>query len=250
MRRFERSDEGTAFYGTAPPKMRSERLQAFHKALWDALVPASGESTSVQGELIRAVERLHSDSLCEGMGNYYEGMGDRGDSAKVEDTYLGQLMVFMLDTLIENRNQGLDTEDVAYFADARTRMSSDWLRQKRIYELDNKYNESEASEAETKELQQLEAAAAATDGRPDWEDVFHRADRCIANWCITNPDFVDRKGRPVEVRGLRHVMAIFEPPLAPPPPCPICNGKGWLPPRDATQFPEVCSCKREHAQPT
>ncbi len=115
--------------------------------------------------------------------------------------------------------------------------------------MNHKSNESEASEAELKELRELEAA-----GGLAWEEVLNRADRCIANWCIANPRLVDRYGRPVEDRGIRDVKTIFKPPPSPPPPCLLCRGKGWLSPKDPTQFPEVCSCKaasrRAHANIT
>ncbi|MBL8952382.1 MAG: hypothetical protein JNK82_16500 [Myxococcaceae bacterium] len=48
MKRFDPSDEAR------------DRLQAFTKALGDALVPDSGEAESLQGERVRTNERLRS----------------------------------------------------------------------------------------------------------------------------------------------------------------------------------------------
>jgi len=234
-RRFDRTDEGIGL------QTSSERLRAFYEALWKALVPRSRDPVSIQGELVRVVTWLRGDFLKEGMDNYY---GDESDE-RLEDMPLGPTVIVMLDTLVENRNRALDDEDVAYFTAVRRVVHSDWLVGNRRLELSCKENGDEASEAETKELRELEAAG----GGMVWDEVLNRAERCIANWCIANPKLVDRKGRPVEEGGIREVNTIFEPPPAPPPPCPICKGKGWLPPRDATQFPEVCSCKREQAQP-
>ena len=36
-------------------------------------------------------------------------------------------------------------------------------------------------------------------------ELFDRAERCIANWCIANPELVDSEGRAVEERGVRSV---------------------------------------------
>jgi hypothetical protein len=40
-----------------------------------------------------------------------------------------------------------------------------------------------------------------------------------------------------------------QPPAAPPASCPICNGRGWLPQSDPTQFPELCACRKQAAAP-
>ncbi len=177
----------------------------------------------------------------QGLGNYYE---DDSRDGTLGGTFVGKMLLFMLDTLVENRNRPLDDEDVAYFAGVRGVVESDWLKHKRIFELDEKLNESEASDAEVKELRDFEASG----GGPAWEELLKRAERCIANWCIANAGLVDRQGRPVEDRGIREVKTIFEPPPVPVPPCPVCKGKAWLPPRDATQFPEACWCKARQAQ--
>lgn len=235
MRRFDRGDEGI------DRQLDSERLRAFHKALCDALVPGTGKPVSVQGELVLAFTLLRGPFLLYGMEDYY---GD-DSSDEFENTFLGEGTLFMLDTLIENRNAPLDDEDLAFFTDVRNVVEADWLVGRRIAELNHKSNESEASEVESKELRELEAA-----GGLAWEEVLNRADRCIANWCIANPHLVDREGRRVEDRGIREVKTIFEPPPPPPPPCPHCRGKGWLPPMDASQFPERCSCKAENRRPS
>ena len=104
------------------------------------------------------------------------------------------MLLFMLDTLVENRNRPLDDEDVAYFAGVRGVVEPDWLKHKRIFELEEKRNESEASDAELKELEDLETAG----GGVGWEELLKRAERCIANWCIANAALVDCQGRAVE----------------------------------------------------
>ena len=43
------------------------------KHLWKTLVPKSGQADTVQGELIRAVERLRWESRNNGNGNWDEG---------------------------------------------------------------------------------------------------------------------------------------------------------------------------------
>ena len=58
MRKFEPAEEATE---TAPG---SDRLEAFTKALYQALVPNSGACVSVQGELVRANERLCFANWC------------------------------------------------------------------------------------------------------------------------------------------------------------------------------------------
>jgi hypothetical protein len=179
MRRFDRTDQGIGL------QMGSERLRAFYEALWKAVVPSSREPVSLQGELLRVVTWLRGDFLKEGMENYYGD--DRHE--RFEDMPVGPMVIVMLDTLIENRNRALDDEDVAYFIAVRRVVHSDWLVGNRRLELSCKENGDEASEAETKELRELEAAG----GEIAWDEVLNRADRCIANWCIANPNLVDRR---------------------------------------------------------
>ena len=47
--------------------------------IWNELVPASGESTSPVGELVRAFGRINYDMGNNGAGNIYEGWGDYGE---------------------------------------------------------------------------------------------------------------------------------------------------------------------------
>ena len=54
MKMFDLTDEDNSDVNPMP----GERLQAFTKALWDALVPGNGSCASVHGELIRANETL------------------------------------------------------------------------------------------------------------------------------------------------------------------------------------------------
>src|SRR5262245_60792312 len=112
MDRFDRTEEAVE------SRMSSERLQLFTKALLDACVPLpqSGECGSVQGELIRANTRLQSEYFRNAMGNYYWEWGDSDEgNPEVASTFFGALLFFLLDTLISNRNEALDAEDLAYF---------------------------------------------------------------------------------------------------------------------------------------
>ncbi|MDO3410478.1 hypothetical protein QWJ34_11965 [Saccharibacillus sp. CPCC 101409] len=43
------------------------------RALWDALVPDSGQADTVQGELVRSIQRLRSESHRNGNANWDEG---------------------------------------------------------------------------------------------------------------------------------------------------------------------------------
>ncbi|AKV00430.1 hypothetical protein AKJ09_07093 [Labilithrix luteola] len=234
MQPFEREDEGA--YGRIP----SERLRAFTKALWNALVPASGACASVQGELIRANDRLQGEYYREGMGNYYEpGTNANGGPQSTYACAPRALLVFVLDTLVENRGGGLDDDDVAFFQTTRLAVESDYRTRLRINELvyQEEIDGRELTDAEKTELERLESA----EGRIPWEDVLKRAERCIANWCIANPKLVDRQGNAIEERGVADVSHIFEPP-PPPPKCSRCAGRGWLPPPDRSSFPTMCSC--------
>jgi hypothetical protein len=238
MQRFERSDEAVTTGEPAECRPASDRLQTFTKVLWDVLVPAAGECASVQGELVRARGRLESEYFQNGMANYY--LRDRPTEG-LADRYYGKLLLFLLDVLIENRSHAIDAEDVAFFSTVRSALEADWLRGIRIGELNEQAENADAPEltdAEREELEQLEAIAG-----PPWEALWSRAERCIANWCIESPTLVDRRGHPVDERGVRDVRHIFEPP-PPPAACPMCKGRGWLMPKDASQFPEVCSCKK------
>ena len=174
MKRFERDEQG------------SDRLREFHSKMWKALVPPSGECASVQGELVRAVERLTD-------------------------------------------------EDVKAFAEARALLDDDKTLRVRIDELEWKVEEGDALTSEEKE--ELAALEEKHVG-PDWESLLERAHRCVANWCIANPTIIDREGK-----ALGDVRHVFDPP-PPPPPCAVCKGRGWLPAKDASSFPEMCACKK------
>jgi predicted DNA-binding WGR domain protein len=223
---FDPADEATQ---TAAA---NERLLAFTQALRDALVPRNGECLSLQGELVRANDRLGSEYFRNGMGNYYE------DGVRPEDNYYGKLLLFMLGTLTENRGNALSNEDVAYFSGVRRQVEPYWKLHVRIGELEDK---EEATEAELEELEELGSQAAGDDAIA-WEDLFNRAERCIANWCIANSDLVDLRGQPLEERGMRNIEHIFNPP-PPAPKCPLCQGRGFVEQKESSGFPQRCSCQ-------
>lgn len=235
MKRFSRKDEGDA-RASRPP---SERLQAFTQSLWQALVPASGPCASIQGELVRARGRLTIELRSSGMENFFQR---EEPGLALADTYLGGLLLFMLDTLAHDRSGALSASDLAYFAAVREAVEPEWLRVVRENELLERADGEELTAAEQVELAQLEEGR----GGVDWEGLLDRAERCIANYCLANPALVDRGGDPLMERGVADVRHVFEPPPAPPP-CPRCNGKGWLPATTPGDFPSFCSCKRPSA---
>lgn len=49
------------------------RYQSEYKALWNELVPASGQAETVQGELVRVIGRLASEYYRNGNGNWDMG---------------------------------------------------------------------------------------------------------------------------------------------------------------------------------
>jgi hypothetical protein len=198
VRRFERSEEGAG----------CERLRAFTEALWDALVK-EGECASVQGELIRANSLLQTAYFRDGMGNYY---CKDNDGQTLADTFYGARVVFVLDTMVKNRNRALCDEDAAYFARVRQLVEPDWVRRQRIEQLENN---DDASDSDRKELDELEDED--RDRGVWWEELFDRAERCIANWCIANPGLIDRQDRPIQEGGVRDRTDVIEPPGGPPP---------------------------------
>lgn len=228
--KFERADEGNSEKKRRP----SERLQAFTKALWHALVPSEGSCASVQGELIRAKERLRREYFHNGMCNYFH-RDDPGET--FADNYYGELLLFVLDTMIANSNQAISEDDVAYFSGVRRDVETQWLWAIRSGELEDKGDEEGLSAEEEQELARLDELPRG----PDWEAFLNRADRCIANWCLSNTALIDRQGNPVVERGVVDVRAIVEPPPAQPP-CALCNGKGWVAPSKAGGSPAMCSC--------
>lgn len=229
MKAFDPSDEGNADENRLP----SERLQAFTKALREGLVPSHGSCASIQGELVRANDRLQGEYFRNGMGNYFH----RTDT--LAGNYYGELLLFVLDTMIANRNHALSEEDVAYFTEIRREVEPQWLRGLRSDELFYKAEEEELTEPEKEELAQLDAQPRG----PHWEGFFNRAERNIANWCLANHALTDRAGAPVTEGGVVDVIHLFEPP-PPPPRCPLCGGKGWIAPANAGDFPSMCACKK------
>jgi hypothetical protein len=221
---FEQSERPTSsFLGNA-------RLLAFAQAIRDALIPASGPCVSMQGELVRANGRLMSELLRNGMCNYYD------DGEALATNYYGALMIFLLGTLIENRNRALSDEEVAYFAEARQRLEPD--RELALLIRKAEQEEVPLTEEELQKVAALEASNAAV----DWEQVLSLAEGCVANWCIANPDLIDSRGRPVEERGVRNLAHVFNPPPAPPP-CTLCQGRGFISQTKESGFPELCVCK-------
>ena len=196
MRRFERDEEASE------NRPQSERLVAFTKVLWDALVPKDDECVSVQGELIRASGRLQHEYASNAMYNYY--WADDGDA--LADTYFGKLVFFMVDTMVANRNDSLDDEDVEYFSRLRGLLGPDWVRRRRLEQLESKEDSSDAELDELESLQEQDAKS-----RVWWEALFDRAERCIANWCIANPLLIDRQGHATEESGIRDLTDMLEP---------------------------------------
>lgn len=219
-------------------RMPSERLVAFLKAMWDALVPDSGACVSMQGELVRAKQRLDNEHYRNGMCNYFDC--DQSNLSMSESHY-GGMMLFILDTMIENRNDALTEEDVAYFVDVRAVIEPQWRRGMRVNTLYDKSEEGTITEEEEAELARIEPLPRG----PHWEMFFARAERCIANWCLKNSALVDREGNPVVEGGIRDVNELFEArsERKPSAVCATCGGKGWLPPKNAGDFPATCRCK-------
>lgn len=225
LERFVRSDEAT---DTRPA---SERLRAFTKVIWDALVPANGACQSRQGELVRGNARLLSECLRNGMSNAWVE-----DEPLAQNVY-GAFALLITDTLIENRGGALEPDDVAYFSRVRGQLETDRLQRLRIRALEHR--EDELTDDEARELEALFES----EERVHWEALCNRAERCIANWCLANPELVDRSGRPIEERGVRNLEHLF---ARPPPPakCPLCGGRGFIQPTDERSFPTRCSCTK------
>ncbi len=51
------------------------------------------------------------------------------------DNYYGELLLFVLDTMIANRNRALSDDDVAYFTEVRREIEPQWLRGLRLMEV-------------------------------------------------------------------------------------------------------------------
>lgn len=220
---FSRDDEASDGRPTGP------RLESFLDAVWKALVPKQGECRSVQGQLVLAIQHLQAVFLRDGPEPYYDTEGSANR--------LVAMLRHVLDTLVANRGEALDPEDVAFFASIRAQVDSDWRRGHRRFELLGKANDETASADELAEIERLEATPALP-----WPDLFARAERCVANYCLVSPVLVDRAGAPTSDQGVRDLRHVFAPP-PPTPVCASCGGKGWVPAKDASSFPTVCSCR-------
>ena len=190
-----------------------DRLAAFLKRLFCALVGDDCSSASVQGQLVYANASL--------MRSYIDGMADyltrEAPDQTLADTELGALAIFLVETMIANHGQALDDKDVSYFKGVRAELEVAWLRGIRYFELDDKADDVGLSSAEAEERARIEDLAF------DWDEFFDRTERCIANWCLKNTTLVDRHGSPVLVGGFATVPDIF----ADPQPC-ACCGKHHL----------------------
>jgi hypothetical protein len=207
------------------------RLQDFTQALLGALVPHSGSCSSVQGELVRAHAILVEELARSRMGNYYPNHV----SQQLGATLYSALLVLVLDTLIANRNDGLNPEDVAYLVAARQTLDTDWERALRVMDLAESHSLTEAQERELRELE---------DGGPllAWEQLLARTERCIGNWCIANPILLDKAGQRVPTsEGGMDIRSRFEPQSAVAP-CGVCGGKGWRTAHPGSHA-ELCVCK-------
>lgn len=234
METFDRHEEADI----PSKRMASERLIAFLEAIWDTLVPESGTCVSMQGELVRAKARLDNEHFRNGMCNFYD-CDQTG--TPIGETHYGGMLLFILDTMIENKNDALDEDDVAYFADVRAVIEPQWSRALRVHTLYDKSEEGTLTEEEATELERIEPLPRG----PHWEMFFARAERCVANWCLKNSALIDREGNPVVEGGIRDVRELFQArdERQPAVVCAQCGGKGWLPPKAASDPPVTCACK-------
>ena len=223
MQRFDRNDA---------------RLGVFVKALWDALVPESGECFTLQAEMVRAYGRLQSEHFQNGLCNYY--MADEPHHGFADGHYPG-LLVFLLEKLVANANAASDGLTVDYFADVLERAPRDWRLQQEINDIAEREHEQDRAltDAELARIDELSDHPS----RLQWEELLDRLQIAVANYCLANPVLLDRQtGKPADERGVKDIRHVFEPPPAPAA-CARCNGKGWIASSDATQFPTMCSCK-------
>lgn len=59
------------FFGSCQPKVISEEEYFKNeKYLWDTYVPKSGQATTIQGEMLRACEKLADEAQRNGNGNF------------------------------------------------------------------------------------------------------------------------------------------------------------------------------------
>ena len=185
MQRFTVDDEAGQ---TSDP---SARLTAFIDAIREVTVPSGRECASVQGELLAINDAWMGDYFRNGLANYYACDG-------IDD------LVFLVDTLVANQNAALDDDDVRHFRELRPLLFLDWTRTRRIQELEEMSQRSPSNDEEL-------AALCLEDEHKGFlfEDTFDRAERCIANWCIANPDLVDRSGRAVMEGATSTLRALF-----------------------------------------
>jgi len=162
------------------------------------------------------------------MGNTYV------DDETVSQNYYGGLAHFIIDALKENRGGALSADDVSFFVQVRARLEPDRARFLRVRDLD------QAEALSPEQLAELESLA--SESSMSWEDFCNRTERCIANWCLSNPEFIDRKGRPIQEQGFGHLEQILTPPPSPPP-CSMCNGRGFFQAETPTGFPKRCRCQ-------
>jgi hypothetical protein len=169
MRKFDLTEEGSAEKATP----QSERLEQFWTALWARLEPADG-AASIQARLMHANARVYLEHMRNGAGTYYE-VYDKGEWVIGDGCYL-KLLVFLLDTLVANHNNANREEDVAYFRELRQAVQADRLFQR---------------------------------ASVDFEELHDRAVRCIANFCISNPDPVDQEGTVIAGASLRPLLVTW-----------------------------------------
>ncbi len=152
---------------------------------------------------------------------------------------------FLFDTLVANRNMAIDEEDVAFFRDMREMLDDDYTLGCRRYELSLR-NEG-VTEPELTDEEREELACLREKPHIAWSIALMRAERCVANWCIANPELVDRQGKPVVEGAIAKIDDIFEPSPPPAEPCSISKGKKWLAPANPSDFPTACLCTTQSA---
>jgi hypothetical protein len=201
MRSFDRTEQGDTESGVEA----SARLEEFTPALWTALVPKLGSCCSIQGELVRANRRLLNEQLQNGLYNYYDHE-QQGTADSFGQNNYGRLLLFLLDTLIANRGDALSSEDVGYFERFRELAMIDWKNRPRRLALEPRFLSDLMS---TEERRQYGSLCMESYGF-DVEDLYDHAQRCIANWCLANPELIDMEGRPVTEGGLSSLVPLIQ----------------------------------------
>ena len=73
---------------TNAQKMTQEEYAATAKYIWQNFVPTSGQAEFVQGELLRAIEKLRDEAHRNGNGNFHKKyLGRKLSEDKVVDWY-------------------------------------------------------------------------------------------------------------------------------------------------------------------